>query len=113
MRFEYDERKSRQNLTKHGIDFETAQLAFDDPYSLTQLDVIHIEEERWITLGEIAPGVVLFVVHTSFAADSGEETVRLISARGATSRERKAYEEAHKRAEAPDRRHRGKKGRGH
>ncbi|MFP5228710.1 MAG: BrnT family toxin [Acidobacteriota bacterium] len=113
MRFEFDERKNRQNLAKHGVDFETAQIVFDDPYSLTQPDLIHLDEERWITLGEIAPGVMLFVVHTTFAATDGEEVIRLISARAATSRERKAYEEAHQRAEAPDRGHRGKKGRRH
>ena len=103
MRFEYDERKSRQNLAKHGIDFNTAALVFDDPLTLTQRDEAHDEEERLITLGEVAPGVVLFVVHTSFAAEDGEETIRLISARAATSRERRSYEESHKRATAADR----------
>jgi hypothetical protein len=113
MRFEYDEKKNRQNLAKHGIDFETAEIVFDDPYALSVTDPVHDEEERTIALGEIAPGVVVFVVHTSFAAKDGEEVIRFISARAATSRERKSYEEAHKRAEAPDRHHRGKKGRRH
>ena len=113
MRFEYDEKKNRQNLAKHGIDFETAEIVFDDPYALSVPDPVHDEEERTITLGEIAPGVVVFVVHTSFAAKDGEEVIRLISARAATSRERKSYEEAHKRAEAPDRQHRRKKRRRH
>jgi uncharacterized DUF497 family protein len=31
MGFEWDEKKSRANLAKHGIDFHTASLAFDDP----------------------------------------------------------------------------------
>ena len=84
MRLEYDERKNRQNLAKHGVDFETAEIVFDDPYALTQRDEIHDQEGRFITLGEIAPGVVLFVVHTAFAARDGEEVIRLISARAAT-----------------------------
>ena len=113
MRLEYDERKNRQNLAKHGVDFETAEIVFDDPYALTQRDEIHDQEGRFITLGEIAPGVVLFVVHTAFAARDGEEVIRLISARAATSRERKVYEEAHERAEAPDRHYLRKKGRRH
>lgn len=109
MRFEYDARKSQRNLVKHGIDFDTASIAFDDPYALTQRDqAFEGEEDRLITLGEIAPGVVLFVAHTSFAAGDGEEVIRLISARAATSRERRSYEETHKRAEASDRRGRRK-----
>jgi uncharacterized protein len=105
MRFEYDARKSRQILLKRGIDFETAAMVLDDPYALTPRDEAHEGEEgRLITLGEIAPAVVLFVVHTSFAAEDGEEVIRLISARAATSRERRGHEETHKRAEAADRR---------
>jgi uncharacterized protein len=68
VRFEYNDRKNQQNFSKHGIDFETAQIAFEDPWALSRRDEIHDEEERYITLGEIAPGVVLFVVHTAFAA---------------------------------------------
>jgi uncharacterized DUF497 family protein len=114
MRFEFDERKSRRNLEKHGIDFETAAIVFDDPYALTQRDELHEEdEERWITLGEIAPGVVLLVVHLAFAAEDGEEVVRLISARAATRKERRSYEEAHARAEAADRYDRSEKRRRH
>jgi uncharacterized DUF497 family protein len=113
MRFEFDQRKSRQNLAKHGIDFETAQNIFEDPYAVSQRDETHEEEERWITLGEIAPGVVLFVVHTAFPAPDGDEVIRLISARAATSREKRQYEEVHKRAEAPNFNNRRKKGRRH
>ncbi len=50
MRFEWDEAKNQQNLLKHRVRFETAALAFDDPYSLTQRDESTGEEERWITL---------------------------------------------------------------
>jgi hypothetical protein len=109
VRFEYDERKNLLNLRKHSVDFETAQIVFEDPFALTRRDELHDEEERYITLGEVAPGVVLFVVHTAFAAKSGEEAIRLISARTATRLEKRSYEEAHKGAKAPNRRHRGEK----
>ncbi|MGD0368710.1 MAG: BrnT family toxin [Acidobacteriaceae bacterium] len=56
MRFEYDERKNRHNLLKHGVDFRTAEIVFEDAYALTRRDEIHDEEERFITLGEIAAG---------------------------------------------------------
>jgi uncharacterized protein len=114
MRFQYDEKKSRKNLAKHGLDFLTAELVFDDPYALTMRDAAHDEEdERYITLGEIAPGAILFVVHIWFADESGEEVIRLISARAATSREKQRYEEAHRKSEAPSRRRRRQKGRRH
>ncbi len=112
MRFECDKRKNKQNLAKHGVDFQTAELVFDDPYAVTIRDLAHEEEDRYITLGEIGPGAVLFVVHTWFA-DKGEEVIRLISARAATSKERRSYEEAHKKPETPNRRHRREKGRRH
>jgi len=110
MHFQYDEKKNRQNLAKHGVDFQTAELVFDDPYALTMRDVIHDEqEERYITLGEIGPNAILFVVHTWFANEKGEEVIRLISARAATRREKQNYEEAHKRSETPNRLHRSQK----
>jgi uncharacterized DUF497 family protein len=51
MRLEWDEAKNRSNLKKHGIDFETAALVFDDPYALSDLDRIIEGEERWQTIG--------------------------------------------------------------
>ena len=118
MRFEWDGRKNKQNLAKHDVDFQTAELVFDDPYAVTIRDLIHDDaEDRYITLGEIGPGAVLFVVHTfvvhSGFADEGEEVIRLISARAATDKERRSYEEAHKKPETPNRRHRREKGRRH
>ena len=98
MRFEWDENKSRQNLLKHFIHFETAALVFDDPYMLLEQDPTG-DDERWNTLGRVAPGVVLFVVHTWLEVD-GEEVVRIISARAAESREREKYEEAQQGAKA-------------
>lgn len=109
MRFEWHEDKNKENIRKHDIGFETALLVFEDPYAITQRDAIHDdEEERFVTLGAIGPGAILFVVHTWRTAQD-EEIIRIISARSATSRERRSYEEAHQRAKAGNRRHRGKK----
>jgi uncharacterized protein len=99
MRFIWDENKNRQNLRKHDVRFETAVLVFDDPYAITQHDVTFEDEERWITVGAIGPGSILLVVHT-FYEENDEEVIRVISARAAESHERRAYEEAHKGAEA-------------
>jgi uncharacterized protein len=112
MHFEWDDQKNRQNLLKHGIRFETAALAFDDPYAVTQPDESSEQEERWITLGAIAPGAILVVVHTWIVV-AGEEVTRIISARTAESHERTAYEEAHQGTKKRYRRHRGHERRGH
>jgi uncharacterized DUF497 family protein len=111
MRFGWDERKGKQNLAKHDVDFQTAELVFDDPYAVAIRDPAHVgEEDGYIALGEVGPSAVLFFVHTWFA-DQGEEVIRLISARAATGKERRSYEETHKKPGAPNRRHRREKGR--
>jgi uncharacterized protein len=112
VRFEWDEDKSRQNLRKHDVRFETAALVFDDPYAITQRDQDFDDQERWITVGAIGPGSILFVVHT-FYEKHNEKIIRIISARAAESHEREAYEEAHKGTKARYPRHRRKKGRKH
>ncbi len=89
MRFEWDENKSRQNLRKHDVRFETAVLVFDDPYAITQRDSTFDDEERWITVGSIGMGSILLVVHT-YHEKHNEEVIRIISARAAESHERKA-----------------------
>ena len=108
MRFEWDENKNRQNLRKHDVRFETAALVFDDPLAISQRDSSAEEEERWITVGAIAPGSILLVVHTYYE-EHLEQIVRIISARAAESHERKFYGEAHEKPEARRRSHRRKK----
>src|SRR5579864_9521033 len=104
MRFEWDETKNQRNLLKHRVRFETATRVFDDPYALTLRDESCEEEERWITLGSVSSGAVLFVVHTCFERDE-VEAARIISARAATPRERRSYEEAKQGAKTRYRRH--------
>ena len=92
MRFEWDEAKNRQNQAKHGISFDVAAEVFSDPFSLTFVDRTLPTEERLWTIGRIASLVLLVVVHTT-TDDEGEEVIRIISARRAGPRERRAYEE--------------------
>jgi len=95
MRFEWDEDKNRRNLAKHKIGFETAKLVFEDPQMLSEQDRIVDGEERWQTFGAIM-GLIVMVAHT-WREEDGEEVIRLISARKASSRERRTYE-AYKRS---------------
>ncbi len=96
MRFEWDEDKSRRNLAKHKVSFKTASLVFDDPQALTIQDREVEGEERWSTVGMVF-GAVLLVAHT-YRDEAGDEVIRLISARKAIARERRAYAESQKRS---------------
>jgi uncharacterized DUF497 family protein len=89
----WDPDKERQNKANHnGLSFSVAELVFDDPAQLSMPDP-HESDERWRTLGQVG-SVVLFVVHTmpEFDPYLGQEVGRIISARKATVRERRAYE---------------------
>ncbi|MGD9853985.1 MAG: BrnT family toxin [Planctomycetaceae bacterium] len=87
--FEWDERKARQNVKKHGVSFEEAATVFGDPLAVTIPDPLHsAAEDRFVTLGESHAGEFVVVVFT----ERGER-IRIISARFATRRERTAYEE--------------------
>lgn len=94
MRFEWDEKKNRANIHKHGVDFRDAVYAFSDPYALSIPDDEHSEgEERWVLLGTIPDNRLLLVVHT----DRSLGAIRIISARTATRNERSAYQARLKR----------------
>ena len=89
MQFEWDESKAASNERKHGVSFTEAMTVFGDPFSLTAFDPDHsAEEDRFITIGSAATGKLIVVSHT----DRGNQ-IRIISARAATSRERKDYED--------------------
>lgn len=93
MRWSWDDNKNRVNRQKHGLGFETAALVFDDPLMAQRRDA-RSDEERWHTIGAIG-GVVVIVAHTWPEPQHGSEVVvgRIISARKATARERRTYEE--------------------
>ncbi len=93
MLFDWDSHKAQNNLTKHGISFELAQTVFDDPMHLSVLEAKTKHEERWITMGVSADFQTLLVVHTYKVLDDDGEVIRIISARRATKKEKKQYEE--------------------
>ena len=86
--FEWDEGKAAENLTKHGVSFSEASTVFADPLSRTIPNPLHSEEEdRFVVLGQSGLQHTLVVVHTYRG-----EVIRIISARAATSHERRDYE---------------------
>jgi uncharacterized protein len=89
MAVEWDPGKARLNARKHGVQFADAVAVLEDERALTTSDPFPREEQRWVTLGLDAFGRVLVVVYTWRG-----ERVRVISARKATARERRRYEEA-------------------
>ena len=92
-KFEWDENKNVINRNKHGVDFQTASFVFDDPNFLSEQDRVVDGEERWQTIGMVGGLVILMVAHT-VREDENTEIIRIISARKATSKERKHYEQA-------------------
>ena len=88
MKFEWDDNKEQKNIAKQGIDFGTAILVFGDDNRIEMYDAKHsLEEDRYITIGEINGYVmVLYVVYTE-----RNDAIRIISARCATQREKEAY----------------------
>ncbi len=92
--FEWDTNKARRNLQIHGVSFDEASTAFGDTLSLTIHDPLHSnEEERFILIGNSAKNRLLVVVHTE-----RRSTIRIISARKATKKERNQYEKNAKRS---------------
>ena len=91
--FEWDPVKAKINLKKHGVSFEEASEIFLDPLQLSLLDNEHSEqEERWITLGNTKSQKLRLVVLTYLTYHQDQVTIRIISARPATSHEQKQYE---------------------
>lgn len=89
IRFEWDPAKDESNAAKHGIPFEEASTVFADPFAVTVGDPDHAGEEfRFVTIGLSVHNRLIVVIHT----DRGD-AVRLISARVATPKERRAYEQ--------------------
>jgi len=88
--FEWDPRKARSNLAKHGVGFEEASTVFGDLLSLTIPDPDHsCTEERQVTMGTAFTGKLLVVVHTERG-----DNIRIISARRASRREQRSYEKS-------------------
>ena len=91
MNFEFDPKKASANLRKHRVAFAEAEPVFYDSLALTQADDGVHHELRFVTVGMDALGRVLAVCWTEPDALNGD-VIRLISARLATTHERKLYE---------------------
>jgi uncharacterized DUF497 family protein len=91
--FEWDPAKARANVRKHGVRFDDAATVFLDPLALTVYDpAASQDEERWFTLGLDKAGKLIAVAHTYAGAEGDRFRVRIISARPATAKERRNYE---------------------
>lgn len=89
MEFEWDDKKARANVAKHGVTFHEAASVFGDSLALTFRDPDHsTHEDRFLTFGQSISGRLLAVIHMARGV-----SIRIISARPATRRERKIYEE--------------------
>ncbi|HKM61068.1 MAG TPA: BrnT family toxin [Acidisphaera sp.] len=94
-RWTWDPDKARTNLRNHKVSFELAERTFGDPLVASRRDP-YPDEERWQSIGKPSSDsfVILFVVHTEpVPQPDGEEEGRIISARRATTYERRVYEE--------------------
>ena len=87
MSYEWDPNKARSNLKKHGVSFADAVGVFEDENAVTIQDE-HEHEDRFITIGKDFLSRILVVVYTF-----RDIVIRIVSARKATARERKIYEE--------------------
>lgn len=89
MKFEWDPAKATANEKKHSVTFEEAVSVFQDPMFLVFADPDHsINESRFLALGMSDSGMLLMVSYTERT-----DATRIISARKASRRERKKYEE--------------------
>lgn len=88
--FEWDHAKDVANQAKHGVALKEASTVFGDPLAWFQPDEQHSQdEERFLLLGRSSANRLLAVLFT----DRGADMIRVISARPATPRERRKYEE--------------------
>jgi uncharacterized DUF497 family protein len=88
-KFDWDPNKAARNLAKHGISFDEAETAFDDPRRVVKPDELHSEtEDRWIVIGRTNQGRLAVIVCTK-----RNGRIRLISARRTTPRERRDHED--------------------
>ena len=89
MEFEWEKNKAASNLSKHGVSFDEARTAFDDPLYIDFYDPDHsYDEHRYIIIGQSIQNSLLVISYTERG-----NVIRLISARKATRKERETYED--------------------
>ena len=90
IKFEWDASKALSNRKKHGVSFEEAQSVFYDDFAVQFFDDENSDQEdRLLLLGHSNQSRILLICHCE--KESGN-TIRLISARKATTKERRLYE---------------------
>jgi hypothetical protein len=90
VKFEWDADKAASNAIKHGVDFSEAMSVFGDPLEVTIMDPVHSHSElRFVSVGLSERGRLLVVAYTERRG-----RIRIVSARPATSKERRHYESA-------------------
>ena len=87
LRFEWDPVKAASNSRKHGVTFAEASECFSDPLAIVLDDSQH--PERLILIGSSRSSRLIFTVYVDVSA----ALIRIVSARKASARERRAYEE--------------------
>jgi uncharacterized DUF497 family protein len=87
MRFEFDPRKAAANLRKHGVELSDTEAVFNDPLAIHMEDPDVQGERRFVAVGRGNTGLVTVVAYTYRGA-----TIRVISARRASRKERLKYE---------------------
>lgn len=88
MKFEWDERKNKTNIRKHGISFKDVIEVFDYPMVVALDDSVEYGESRWMGIGVMQPHIIV-VVYT----ERIDDVIRIISARKANKREVGYYAE--------------------
>ena len=89
MEFEWDQSKATANLKKHGVSFEEAKTVFDNPLAVIFDDETHsIDERREIIIGHSQRNRLLLIAFTERSS-----SIRIISVRLATRKEREDYEQ--------------------
>ncbi|MFZ5698386.1 MAG: BrnT family toxin [Pseudomonadota bacterium] len=92
--FDWDDDKNQSNQQKHDVSFELAMHVFKDPLCKTVQERVVDGEVRYQTLGVVGGELVLLLVaHTLDENDDSSEYIRIISARKATQKERREYEQ--------------------
>lgn len=98
MKVEWDGKKNKENILKHGVPFDEAKEILDDPFHVSILDKrFDYTEERWISLGSTTQGKIIVMAYAYSLAENIEERIRIIMARKANKKERGQYEEVKKR----------------
>jgi uncharacterized DUF497 family protein len=88
MRLQWDENKNRENLQKHGFAFSDAWQLFSNSLLVGPDTRKNYGEDRWIGIGRMTNGIVAVLVFTK----GDQETIRVISRRKASKKERRNYE---------------------